>query len=40
MGEGMAYNGLPFPDTGYPVPGVYIYFVYNSLRPCDAYMRR
>ena len=22
MGEGMAYGGLPFPDTGCPVPDV------------------
>ena len=30
MGEGMAYDGLPFPDTGCPVPDVgYIYIVWN-----------
>ena len=27
MGKGMAYDGLPFPDTGCPVLDVYIYHV-------------
>ena len=27
MWEGMTYGGLPFPDTGCPAPGVYIYYV-------------
>ena len=29
--EGMAYGGLPFPDTGCPVPGVgNIYLVWHE----------
>ena len=27
MGEGMAYGGLPFPDTSCPLPDVHIYYV-------------
>ena len=27
MGEAMAYDSLPFPDTVCPVPDVYIYYV-------------
>ena len=27
MGEGMAYGGLPFPDTGCSLPDVYKYCV-------------
>ena len=31
MGEGMAYGGLPFPDTGCPVPDVYIYYASDMI---------
>ena len=31
MVEGVAYGGLPLPDTGCPVPDVgYIYLVWND----------
>ena len=31
MGEGMAYGGMPFPDTGCPVADVYIYYVSDMI---------
>ena len=36
MGEGMANGGLPFPDTGCPVPDVYIYGVPDMINVWDT----
>ena len=36
MGEGMVYGGLPFPDTGCPVPDVYIYYVPGIINVWDT----
>ena len=35
MGGGMAYGGLPFPDIGCPVPGVYMYYVPDMITVWD-----
>ena len=32
----MAYGGLSFPDTGCPVPDVYIYYVSDMINACDT----
>ena len=38
MGEGktMAYGGLSFPNTGCPVPDVYIYYVSDMINVHDT----
>ena len=35
IAEGMAYGGLPFPDTSCPVPDVYIYYVSDMINVLD-----
>ena len=37
MGKGMAYGGLPFLDTGCPVPDAYIYYVPNMINVWDTF---
>ena len=32
MGQGVAYGGLPFPDTGCPVPDVYIHYAPDIIK--------
>ena len=36
MGDGVAYGGLPFLDTGWPVPDVYIYYVTDMVNVCET----
>ena len=36
MGEGMAYGGLLFPDTCFPVLDVYIYYVPDMINVWDT----
>ena len=36
MGEGTAFGGLPFPDTGCPVLDVYIYYVSDMINVWDT----
>ena len=36
MGKGMAYGGLPFPDTGCPVPDIYIYCMPDMINVWDT----
>ena len=31
-----SYGGLPFPDTGYPVPDVYIHYVSGMINVWDT----
>ena len=37
MGKGMAYGGLPFLDTGCPVPDAYIYYEPNMINVWDTF---
>ena len=36
MGEGVAYDGMPFPDTGCPVPDVYMYYMSDMIYAWDT----
>ena len=36
MAEGVVYGGLPFPDTSFPVPDVYIYYVPDMINVWDT----